>query len=173
MTRFGQKAKAAIPILRRWLDDAKIHVRLASAAAICQIDPEQIPVVVPHLIDGLERGVALDQSYAAETLGSLGEEGTPARSVLETLLNDDCAGVRCSAGIAIWQITGDFSVAISVGVGFLDADDWLDRYVGAEPLGCLDPMAASALWDLRRALDDEDPCVRATVEIAIERIERE
>lgn len=127
--------------------------------------------MIPVLIDGLESDVALDRSYAAETLGSLGEEGAPALTVLEGLLDDECAGVRCSARIAIWRITGDLSTAVSVGVDLLDAENWLDRFVGVEHLGGLGPLAASSLWDLCRCLDDDDPCVRAAVDIAIERIE--
>ncbi len=171
VARFGKKAHAAIPILEKWLDDKQGYIRLAAAAAIYRIDPGTISKMLPVLIRGLESGVSLDQSFAADALGNLGEAGTPALSVLEGLLDGDCAGVRCDAGNAIWGITGDPANSIRVGVKLLAAEEWLDRYVGAEHLGALGPVAAPALSDLRRLLTGDYPAVQTAVAAAIERIE--
>lgn len=168
---FGSEAKTVLPFLKRLLEDDRPYIRLTAAAAICSIDPDHIDVAMPVIIDALEFGIPLDQSHAAQILGDLGEAGVPTLESLEKLLEEGCAGVRCSAGIAIWRITGDLSAAVSVGVDLLDSADWLDRYVGAEHLGVLGPMAESALWDLRTcALTDEDAAVRWVAQAATEKI---
>ena len=79
--------------------------------------------------------------------------------------------MQLHAASAISKITGDPRVEISVAVDLLGAEEWVERYVGAEHLGCMGAVAAPALPDLRRALDDEDAAVRTAVEVAIERIE--
>ncbi len=168
VARFGREAKAAIPVLETWLDDDKIHVGIAAAVAIGMIDPQKISEVLPVLINGLEsRG---DRTNAAFGIGELGEMASEALPLLENLLADDWASTRCVAAASIHKITGDPAKEISVAIDLLGTEDWVDRCMSAEHLGCLGPTANSALWDLRRKRDDENPCVRTAVEIAIERI---
>lgn len=171
VARFGAKANAAVPILEGWLDDDQEYVRIAAAIAIAKIDPTKIPDVMPVLLEGLRSEHYLDRADAAYAIGELGEAGLEALPLLEHLLVDDCAAPRCEAASAISKITGDPTVEISVGVDLLGAEDWLDRYIGAEHLGCMGAVAKPALPDLRRAFSDEDAAVRTAVKVANERIE--
>ena len=171
VVRFREKAGAAVPILESWLTDEREYVQIAAARAIGKIDPEQIHKIMPVLIEGLKSEVHLDQLNAAAALGDLGETGSEAIPMLGKMLNDRNPVTRSEAASAISRITGDPTVELTVVVALLRADDWLDRYVAAEHLGCLGAVAAPALPHLRRALSDEDAAVQTAVETAIERIE--
>jgi len=171
VARFGKKACAAIPILESWLGDEWEYVRIAAAVAIGKIDPRKIPEVMPVLLDGLKSEVHLDQLNAVAALGDLGETGSEALPMLGKMLNDRNAVTRLEAASTISKITGEPMLEITVAVALLRADDWLDRYVAAEHLGCLEAVAAPALPHLHRALSDEDVAVRTAVRVAIERIE--
>lgn len=49
-----------MPTLMRWLHDEAMCTRLtAAAAAICGIDPDQIDMVMPVIIDALEVGIVV------------------------------------------------------------------------------------------------------------------
>ena len=146
-------------------------MQIAAARAICLIDPNKIPEIMPVLLDGLKSRVHLDQMNAVAALGDLGEAGAGAIPMVARMLTDKNAVTRLEAASAISKITGDPTVELTVVVALLRAADWLDRYVAAEHLGCLGGVAAPALPYLRRTLADEDAAVRAAVETAIERIE--
>ncbi len=171
LARFGRKAHAAIPVLNKWLEDEREYIRLTAAAAICRIEPEQIPKLLAVLMTGLESNLSLDQRHAAAAIGNLGAAGAPALSVLGRMLGDDSADVRCDAANAIWGITGDPTISIRVGVDLLGAEDWLERYVGVKHLGMMGPVAKPALSDLRRFLSGDDLGIQTVVATAIERIE--
>jgi len=169
VVRFREKAGAAVPILESWLGDEREYVLIAAAIAIAKIDPTKIPEIMPVLLDGLKSEDHLDQLNAVAALGDLREAGSDAIPMLGEMLADRNPVTRLEAAAAISQITGDPTVELTVVVALLRADDWLDRYVAAEHLGCMG--AAPALPDLRLALDDEDAAVRTAVKVAIERIE--
>jgi len=169
--RYGRRAVAALPVLEKWLNDSHEYSRLLAIDAITKIDPEQIDLMLPRLVEILGSDDAVNRSFAAEVVGNLGEGGTPALPVLRSLLNDELASARCRAGIAIWKITGDPPAAIEAGIGLLSSVDWLDRAVGAEHLGSMGAVAASALPALRAALLDHNVSVRETVAEAIADIE--
>jgi HEAT repeat protein len=170
LVRFGTKAKAVLPALERWLTDEDERFRISAAAAISKIDPDQIDRMLPVLLAGLDSENSFWRGVAAEALGDLGEATAAALPQLRTLLQDDCAGLRCDAAVAIWKITGDPTQAVSTGVDLLAAEDWLDRYLAAEHLGLLGPVAASARPDLERAFDDQDRAVREAAGKAVEQI---
>jgi HEAT repeat protein len=137
VARFEAKAKAALPALERWLADEDERFRLSAAAAIAKINPDQIDKMLFVLVAGLDSKNSLWQGMAAEAIGDLGEAAAAALTNLEKLLQDDCAGLRCDAAVAISKITSDPVEAVAVGVDLVGADDWLERYVGAEHLGLL------------------------------------
>lgn len=137
VVRFRTKAKAALLALERWLADEDERFRISAAAAIVKIDPEQIDRMLPVLVAGLGSKNPLWRGMAAEALGDLGEVAAAALPKLETLLRDECAGLRCDAAMAMLKITDNPARAIATGVELLGADNWLDRYVGAEHLGLL------------------------------------
>ena len=171
VARFGKKACDAVPVLETWLEDEKEYVRIAAARAIGLIEPDKSPEVMPVLINGLGSSIHLDQLNAADALGDLGEAGSGALPLLgKMLISEDLVG-RSMASSAISRITGDPTVELTVVVALLRAENWLDRYVAAEHLGCLGAVAAPAVPYLRRALSDEDAAVQTAVRVAIERIE--
>ena len=137
VARFGTKAIAALPALEMWLGDEDERFRLSAAAAISKIDPDQIEKMLPVLLAGLDSENSLWRGMSAEAIGDLGEVAAAAIPNLKKLLQVDCAGLRCDAALAIQKITGDPAEAIDVGVDLLSAEDWLERYVGAENLGLL------------------------------------
>jgi len=137
VVRFGPKAKSALPALEKWLTDEDERFRLSAAAAIVKIDPERIDGMLPVLVAGLDSMNPLWRGMAAESLGDLGKAAAAAVPKLEKTLQDECAGLRCDAALAMLKITGDPAQAAATGVELLGADDWLDRYVGAEHLGLL------------------------------------
>ena len=155
VVRFREKACVAIPILESWLTDEREYVRIAAARAIGMIDANKIPEITPVLLDGLKSETSIDRANAAFAIGDLGEADSEALPLLEELLKDECAAPRCEAASAIAKITGNLTVEISVGVDLLHAAEWIDRYVGAEHLGCLGAVVEPALPYLRRALNDD------------------
>lgn len=161
------------------LNDDDASLRLLVVEILSELDP--IDSSLPALIHSLEDpdriiriaavDVHLDQLNAAAALGDLREVGAEAIPMLGKILTDKDAVTRSEAASAISKITGDPTVEITVVVALLRADDWLDRYVAAEHLGCLGGVAAPALPHLHRTLADEDAAVRTAVKMAIERIE--
>jgi|LSQX01.3.fsa_nt_gb HEAT repeat protein len=140
VARFGPKAKAALPALGRWLTDEDERFQLSAAAAIAKIDPDQIDKMLPVLVAGLDGENWLWRGMAAEAIGDLGKVAAAALPQLRKLLQDDCAGLRCDAAVAISKIKGNPAEAITIGTDLLSAEDWLDRYLGAEHLGLLGPV---------------------------------
>ena len=76
-----------------------------------------------------------------------------------------------SACDAIFEITGDATDGVKVGVKLLEDDDWLQRYVGAEHMGLLGAKARSAIPRLREVKDDENKMVRNAAKAALSQIE--
>ena len=129
--------------------------------------------MLPVIIEGLIDGHVMDKSHAAYAIGQLGEAGSPALEALESLMWDECVSVQCAAASAISKITGDPRVEISVCIDLLGAEEWLERYVGAEHLGCMGAIAEPVLPHLRRSMhEDEDEAVRERARTAVEEISR-
>ena len=170
LAELGQDARDALPGLQEWLRSEESYFRVVGAATILKIDPSQVKCVLPVLIEGLESEPCPVRSVAADTLAELGPMAMSALNALEKCLGDEVASIRCGAAIAIWKITGDPSLAVQIGVKLLGDPDWIVRCLGAEHLGFLGPVAASAIPALEETLGDEIGAVRNEAEQAIAQI---
>ena len=138
-------------------------------------DPAELPLA--ERSEGPEKGAAmgLHASFELRTRHGIPKNGPIepelALPLMEELLTDECAATRCVAASAISKITGNPLTEISVAVDLLHAEDWLDRYVAAEHLGGLGAVAAPALPELRRILNDPSRAVSTMAEQAIAAIE--
>lgn len=170
VTRFGQKAKAAIQILEGWIDSGDEMSRILAAGSILKIDPSPSGDLLPVLIDALGSGW-IEQFEAIGQLEGLGELAQDAVPALKQLL-DEHSTVSLQAVDAIHAITGDPTDSITVGVALLDHSEWLQRYVGCEHLGLLKDNARPAIPRLKLiVLDDESDLVRNRAKVALEEIE--
>lgn len=170
IARFGEKAKAAVPILESWIENGDELNRILAAGSILKIDPTKASTLLPVLIDALDSD-GIEQLEAIGQIGGLGELAQDAVPALKQLL-DEHSTVSLQAGDAIHGITGDAGDAIKLGIDLLSHDEWLDRYVGAEHLGLLGAKARSAIPRLQRtARDDESEIVRGAAGEALWQIE--
>jgi HEAT repeat protein len=134
----------------------------------------------PHRVrDAVDALAAFPDHSIAAVIKALADEDDELRLLavgaavpdLKGLVGSEISSLRGFAAEAIWNITGDPQDAIDVSVDLLDSDDWLDRYLGAKQLGEIGPRAFSALFELRRLLDDESEDVRGTATAALAAIE--
>jgi HEAT repeat protein len=169
VTRFGERAKAAVAILEQWIENGDELNRILAAGSILLIDLSKSADLLPVLIealgsDGIEQIEAIGQ---LERLGEMSQEAVPS---LKRLLQEDST-ISLQAADAIHAITGDPTDSIKLGVAFLDHDEWLERYVGCEHLGLLGAMARPAIPRLKwTVLDDENEAVRNRAKVALEEI---
>ncbi|MEO2019945.1 MAG: HEAT repeat domain-containing protein [Fuerstiella sp.] len=169
VTRFGERAGAAIPILQSWIENGDEMSRILATGNILKIDPSKSGKLLPVLIDALGSD-GIEQIEAIGQLEGLGEMSQEAVPSLKRLLHEDST-VSLQAADAIHAITGDPTDSITVGVALLDHSEWLDRYVGAEHLGLLGAMARPAIPRLKRTvLDDENEAVRNRAKVALAEI---
>ena len=171
VARFGEKAKAAIPILETWIGSNDQFSHVTALGTILMINHSKAGDLMPVLIDALESDdgkLRVEAIWQLELLGELALDAVPA---LRRLL-DDHSTASMSASDAIFEITGDPTDAIKVGIDLLDDDDWLQRYLGGEHLQSLGPKAHSAIPRLQRAAqDDENDAVRNAAQSALSEIE--
>ena len=114
VVEFGEKAKAAIPALMKWMipDESMLPhrqewFRVTAADAIIRIDPSRLDTTLPVLLDALDSHNPLCQLVAAEALGDLGRFGAVALPTLRRSLQDDPER-QCFAE-AIAKITADIA----------------------------------------------------------------
>jgi HEAT repeat protein len=170
VTRFGERAKAAIPILQSWIDSGDELSHVMAAGSILVIDPTKTDELLSVLIDALESeddGIKMEACWQLERLGGMANDSVPALS----RLLDDHSTVSMPATDAIHRITGDPTDVINLGLNLLDHEEWLQRCVGAEHLRMLGAKALLAVPRLQwAALDDENNVVRNTAKAALEEI---
>ena len=162
---FDEKAKAAIPILKKWIGGEDRYAHVTALGTIIGMDKTEADALLPLLIDALEFD-GLEQWQAMLQIQSLGELAVPA---LERLVDGDDTTVCWQASNAIFQITGDNSRVFKVGQRLLDDPNELIRFVGVEHLM---QLGASVVPTLEKvAVDDESDLVRNRAVSALEEIE--
>jgi HEAT repeat protein len=148
--RIGQKAKKATRILEKWIGAKDRFSHVTALGSIMLIDPTKADDLLPLLIDAIESD-GMAQLEAIFWLEHLGEIAGDAILSLSLLLQDDNSCVRLAASDALFEITGDASVSIKVGLDLLDdARDWLQRFVGADQVHS-DGRPQPFSWMCRRA----------------------
>ena len=162
---FDEKAKACIPILKKWIGGEDRYAHVTALGTIIGMDKTEADALLPLLIDALEFD-GLEQWQAMLQIQSLGELAVPA---LERLVDGDDTTVCWQASNAIFQITGDNSRVFKVGQRLLDDPNELIRFVGVEHLM---QLGASVVPTLEKvAVDDESDLVRNRAVSALEEIE--
>lgn len=169
---FEDRAKDSIPVLKSWIgsDDRPFHV-MALGAIIC-IDNSEAKDLLPLLIETAECDDDAGQFEAILILASLRELALPAVPALKRLLDNESSSISTSASEALYELTGDPTYVIDVGLRLLTHPDWLQRYVGIEHLEYVGREADVALAQLEWvAIEDDDKGVRKRAREAVNNIE--
>ena len=111
-----------------------------------------------------------DKQGLAYMLGSIGPDAKPAVHELLKLLDHEDRIVRVTAAYALWNIDGQFDVALPV---FLEALRSGDPYPAVTFLGEIGPAAKAAAPELAKLLDDNDAGVRTATAKALKKIDPE
>ena len=167
VTRFGEKAKEAIPILKSWIGSEDRYSHVTALGTILWIDKSEADALIPLLIDALEFD-GMEQWLAIIQLESLGELALPAVPALERLVDEGDTTICWQASDALYEITGDDSSVIRVGKRLLDDPDELVRVVGVETLMQLGKSVVSTLEKM--AVLDESDLVRNRAQQALDEI---
>ena len=169
LVEFEGRARDAIPILRSWIGSKDRYSHVTALGAIIWIDKSELDSLIPLLIEALEFD-GLEQWHTILQLQSLGNLALPAVPALKRLLNQHSV-VSTSASEAIYELTGDPTDVIDVGLQLLAHPDWLQRWVGIEHLEGLGREAESAIAQLEWvAIEDDDEGVRKRAREAVEEI---
>ena len=170
LAEFEGRARDAIPILELWIGSEDRYSHVTALGAMIWIDQSKADALIPLLIEALEFD-GLEQWHAILQLQSLGKMALPAVQALKRLLNQNSV-VSTSASEAIYELTGDPTDAIDVGLRLLEHSDWLQRWVGIEHLEGLGREAEAAIPQLEWvAIEDHDEGVRKRAREAVEKIE--
>lgn len=131
LSAIGPPAKDALPLLNELLDVDDEYTRFVVADSIVRIDSAS-EKAISVIFNVLNNKTSPHKLFAAASLGERGKED--AVPDLKRLRDDEDAGVRSEASLAIWKIRGDSTDALTVGRSLLDDPDWLVRHIGTEYL---------------------------------------
>lgn len=165
---FDEKAKAAIPVLKKWIGDEDRYSHVTALGTIIGIDKTEADALLPLLIDALDFD-GLEQWQAMLQIQSLGELALPAVPALERLADGEDTTICWQASDALYEITGDDSSVFKVGKRLLSDPDELVRVVAVEHLMKLGASVVSTLEKV--AVDDESDLVRNRCMAALDEIE--
>lgn len=163
--------KEAGPVLRKMLQPGNAE-RVSAAAALRRVEPDN-DEALQTLIDCITAGPIGTRQQACNLLGMLGKSADKAAPALRKALSDAPVPVRVSAAVALWQITGETDSTAPVLLEALKpTPENLSRSYAAYNLGRMgSAVNKSALLQLRKYRDDDDPLVRERVRQAIEQLE--
>jgi HEAT repeat protein len=165
------RAKDAIPILRSWIGDADRMSHVTALGAILLIGNSEANDLLPLLVEAAESDDK-GRTYAIYALGLLGPTALPAVPALKRLLDNESSCISTSASEALYELTGDPTYVIDVGLRLLTDPDWLQRYVGIEHLEYVGREADVAIAQLEWvAIEDDDEGVRKRARKAVNNIE--
>lgn len=140
--------------------------------AIIWIDHSEAEELLPLLIETAECDDDAAQFEAIHVLASLRELALPAVPALKRLVDNESSVVSTSASEALYELTGDPTDVIDVGLRLLKHPDWLQRYVGIEHLEYVGRQADVAIAQLEWvAIEDDDKGVRERAREAVNKIE--
>lgn len=153
----GAKAAPATAALKKLLDDRSTLVRMAAAAALLRISPEQT-AALEVLSTGLTSTEAIDRRHAARGAGLAGAPAAPLAGKLSAMLADSDEIARSAALQAIATLGPDAAGALE-GVARL-LDDPATTASAADALGRIGPAARPALKKLAALLSADQAGVR-------------
>ena len=161
---FGGRARAAIPILRRWLNEPG-ELSVMAACNIPKIDPSETAEMLSVISEALTGQDSKLRDVAILNIGSLGTDACPVVPELRQLLDENDLSAALAAGRAIWEITGDPNGAVDACLGSIPG------IIGIDLLYEIGPAAVSAVDRLRCFLVDEDEDLRECAAMLLARIE--
>jgi HEAT repeat protein len=165
------QAAAAVPALRRSLDDPDWDVRAhaAEALGIIGADPQTtVPALIQHLRDKDEDV----RERIVEALGRIGREPQSAVPVLISALTDDSGSIRSLAAGALANFGKDAQPAVPTLITLLQDVHYDHRADVARTLGVIGLAAEQSIPALLQALHDSDHFVAATAATALAQMGR-
>ncbi|MFD1930756.1 hypothetical protein ACFSKW_04610 [Nonomuraea mangrovi] len=152
---FGPRAAPLVPLLRRRLrdlcsDNPHDHRRDGMAFALAAIGPAAAPALPDLLAGPLTPGVL-------RALVALAPEAPECLPVLCEAAAGQDRQLAVPAAKALWQVSGDADIALSVAGRCLDNDSEYAWQDGTELLAALGPAAKPHLARLRRLARRKDP----------------
>lgn len=168
----GPKARDAVPLLIRGLNDESVDVRNASVFALRLIGPVA-EETVPLLIGLFEQEeVRYNRSALTAALGFIGKNKPElVVPVLRKLLTDDETMVRINAAEGLGYLASQATTALPGLIQALRDRDHVVRLESAKALGLIGLDATDCIKALQRsAQHDEAEGVRLAAQEAIERL---
>lgn len=161
--KLGPSASAAVPALRRALDDSEVVVRNNAAWALGKIaNPSS--EIVPALVAKVEstQEIWTVRHNAALSLSWIGQPAVPA---LRQCLDSADGWTRAYAGDSLYRISRDGpdrGRVVGVMIGLISHQDPGVRAFAVATAGTIGPAAAAAAPHFVRLIDDPDANVRAS-----------
>lgn len=172
LANIGHKAINAVPKLLQWIGSPDQLTHLTAVYAIIHIDVERFDQMLPLIEDALQDEDRMFHGTAAFIAGSLGPHGEPLLPRLQDLTVQGHSLTQLTSADAIWAISGDPSMTISVAVDMLGAEESLDRYTAAVHLRSMGSTARSAVGALEYWMAEEtDDAARDEMQRALEAID--
>lgn len=157
LARLDDKAKSAIPTLRKALTDPRLAVRIDSAVALVCIDPTAIDAL-PILIDAIDNH--RDEWESHDVTWALARLGPIAARALPTLIALVMKGIAIDDEVkAMYLIDPEGKECVPALIAALKNKKAYISYTASECLGLLGPKAKAAIPDLVETITrdfDED-----------------
>jgi HEAT repeat protein len=167
ITQLGEKAKAALPAVKKGLQDKAFTVRYQAVLATGAMASIAKPAV-PELLNVIrEDEVGLLEAQATVALGKIGTGAVPA---LSKALADKSDKLRRAAAFALGLIGPKAYAAVPELTTALKDSEPLIRALAAEALGKVGTESEPALPELKKALTDKDVNVCVNAALALWRI---
>jgi HEAT repeat protein len=181
LSALGRQATLALPPLRAALkrlslgdrDDSTLRTAAAEAFSAIRNPPT---ASVPELVQALDDPSAPVRFGAAQALGEWGAEGDPAvGKLLQLSLGDADSAVRLEAAIALYRIDRRTENILPLLVRVLREPDEARRWLAADCLRSMGPLAREAVPALLEGLegDFKSLLVRNSFLLALNRIDPE
>lgn len=167
LAQLGEKAKPAVPAVKKALKDKAFNVRLQAVLAAGAIGP-LAKDTVPEMIEIMrDDDTGFLEAQATITLSKIGAGAVPP---LVKALGDKSPKVRRASAFALGLLGPKAYEAVPDLTKALKDNEPLVRSLAAEALGKIGSEAESALPELNKALKDADAGVRINAALALWRI---
>jgi HEAT repeat protein len=163
--------KEGVPLMEKWL--TKDPYRMLAAGALCRMDPthKAAMAAVRQALADTDAQRSYQRQQAADAVGAIGPAAKDAAADLRAALKAPQPGVRFSAAVALWQVTGKADEAVAVLTEGLGGGERVWRYQAVQKLGVMGPAARSAVPALLRLEDDPDRALRMMATTALRKID--
>jgi HEAT repeat protein len=167
LTEMGEKAKPALPTVKKGLKDKAFAVKLQAIRAAGAMGPAAKSAVPELLNIILDDDTGFLEAQVALALGKIGSAAVPS---LCAALSNESAKVRRGSAFALGLIGPKAYEAVPDLTKALKDDEPLVRALSAESLGKIGQEAEPATPALTKALKDDDADVRINSAVALWRI---